>query len=166
MKTIKYTNLLRDEKLAVFGEGPWLDEPDKVQWQNKKTGLPCLAIRHQGLGHWCGYVGVPEGHPAFGKRYDDVDVSVHGGLTFADSCREEGPQSEAICHIPEPGETDKVWWLGFDCSHAWDISPRHLKMFPEFHGESLDQTYRTLQYTQRQAASLAVQLRAMEGREQ
>ena len=38
------------------------------------------------LGSWCGYVGVRGNHPAAGKDYDDLDVLVHGGLTYADYC--------------------------------------------------------------------------------
>jgi hypothetical protein len=25
--------------------------------------------------------------------------------------------------VPEPGETDNVWWFGFDCAHAQDYIP-------------------------------------------
>lgn len=31
---------------------------------------------------WCGYVMIPKGHKYFEKDYDEIDVSVHGGLTF------------------------------------------------------------------------------------
>ena len=30
-----------------------------------------------------GYVRIPEGHPYYEKTYDDIPVSVHGGLTFS-----------------------------------------------------------------------------------
>ena len=68
-------------------------------------GVDCLAIRHPTLGHWCGYVGVPAGHLAYGVAYDDVEVRVHGGLTFAGTWDDE--------------EGD-LWWLGFDCAHYGD----------------------------------------------
>ena len=29
------------------------------------------------------YVNVPESHPYYGKKYDDISIEVHGGLTFA-----------------------------------------------------------------------------------
>ncbi len=58
------------------------------------------------MGIACGYVGVPRGHPYFGKGCDDVDVQVHGGLTFAGYW--EDIDSE-------------IWWLGFDCGHAFDL---------------------------------------------
>jgi hypothetical protein len=47
-----------------------------------------------------GYVRVPEGHPWGGLDVDDIDVEVHGGLTYA----REG-------------------WIGFDTLHGWDFWP-------------------------------------------
>jgi hypothetical protein len=41
--------------------GDWMGEPDKAQWPDPSTGLPCLAVRNR-FGVWCGYVGVSPGH--------------------------------------------------------------------------------------------------------
>lgn len=102
--------------------GPWDDEPeDRVEWRH--AGFPCLLVRGP-MGAWCGYVGVPPGHLAHGKDYGDVNVDVHGGLTFARPCHEDGP----ICHVPAPGEPDEVWWLGFDCNHYTDVAPKMLAL--------------------------------------
>jgi hypothetical protein len=84
-------------------------------------GFPCL-IHRAPLGHWCGYVAVPPGHPWHGKDIwcssdDGIDAPVHGGLTYADKCSGE------ICHVAKPGEPDDVWWLGFDCAHSGDLCP-------------------------------------------
>ena len=130
-----------------------LHEPDKVQWIDEHTGMDCLAVRHHSGHNWCGYVGVPPEHPDHGKDYDSVDVEVHGGLTFADSCqhREDGL---GICHVPEDGRPDNVWWLGFDCAHSGDLCPGHSKHFPAWPGDR----YRTLKYVQRECKDLALQL--------
>ncbi len=111
---------------SEWGFGPWVGEPDRVEWRIPGTmhGLVCLAVRGPN-GSWCGYVGVPPGHPAHGQDYTTIesaaDLRVHGGLTFADKCQtHEGAQ---VCHVPEPGEPDNVWWLGFDCAHSGDYSP-------------------------------------------
>src|SRR5574337_715773 len=53
---------------STWGSGAWQDESDKVQWVDEATGLDCLMVRSLG-GHWCGYVGVAEGHPWFGLGY-------------------------------------------------------------------------------------------------
>ncbi len=82
MERIEY----RTKDKSGWGNGPWQNEPDKIQWMDEATGYPCLMVRPHGS--WCGYVGVPPTHPAFGKSYDDVNVSVHGGLTFASKCNE------------------------------------------------------------------------------
>lgn len=95
--------------------GPWINEPDRVEWRHR--GLPCLIVRNH-TGALCGYVAVPPGHPAHGAGYDSVNVDVHGGLTFANHC--DTSERALICHTPEPGEPDDVWWLGFDCAHYGD----------------------------------------------
>lgn len=110
---------------SEWGAGPWVGEPDRVEWRigGMLRGLVCLAVRGP-FGNWCGYVGVPPGHPAHGQHYgaDSIeDLHVHGGLTFAGPC-DVGEHAQ-ICHVPEPGEPDAVWWLGFDCGHGLDYSP-------------------------------------------
>ena len=101
--------------------GPWMSEPDKAQWV--AHGLDCLIVRGP-AGALCGYVGVPKSHEFFGKDYDAPDVDVHGGLTFANSCspHKEGDH-KGICHVEEGAANKTVWWLGFDCAHAYDICP-------------------------------------------
>src|SRR4051812_44340660 len=103
---------------STWGPGDWQDEPDKVQWQDEATGLPCLIVRGPS-GALCGYVGVAEGHPLFAKEYSSADVEVHGGLTFADFCQQTTNEARHVCHVPAPGEPDHVWWFGFDCAHSW-----------------------------------------------
>jgi hypothetical protein len=97
--------------------GPWDQEPDRVEWRH--AALPCLIVRSRTTGALCGYVGLPPGHPHHGAAYEDVDVFVHGGLTYSNAC------AGGICHLPQPGEPADVWWLGFDCAHADDLMPRH-----------------------------------------
>lgn len=158
-----------------WGKGPWDDEPDKAHWVDEATGLDCLAVRNLGGGFWCGYVGVPQGHPAYGKSYDDLgDVAVHGGLTYAAPCRGN------VCHVPEPGRPDTVWWLGFDCAHSGDFSPHSNSyvgdpILGQFYKEPYDhlvsgklgqvdwshEVYRTFEYVQEQCKALAAQLKEM-----
>lgn len=168
----KTWNTMAKEK-ASWGPGPWQDEPDKEQWQDEPTGFACL-IKRNPLGALCGYVGVPEGHPWHGSGYSpgyategDLspalrlldEVSVHGGLTYADSCQ-EGPEDKTICHVPGPGEPEPLWWFGFDCAHAWDVAPamaarERARGYPPISlGEDV---YRTRAYVKAECASLARQ---------
>lgn len=56
METIEY----RTADKSQWGEGPWTAEPDKRQWRDEATGLPCLIVRGP-HGAFCGYVGVAGG---------------------------------------------------------------------------------------------------------
>lgn len=152
METREYRTVDKSE----WKRGEWDDEPDKAQWQDEETGLPCLIVRGGG-GALCGYVGVSEGHPAYKQDYGGVDVEVHGGLTFSDMCADTDDESRHICHVPGPGEPDHVWWLGFDCAHLCDIAPAYDK-----EGRyGWDSQYRSIGYVRREVARLARQLAAM-----
>jgi hypothetical protein len=154
MKTIEYMNPKINK--VSWGEGPWFDEPDKKQWQDADTGLPCLAVRHGSSGHWCGYVGVTEGHKAFRVHYDSVNAYAHGGLTFSAPCDPAETRESGICHLPEPGESDHVWWLGFDCAHSSDYQPA-------MWGYSFctRDCYKSLEFVETECRDLAQQLHAM-----
>jgi hypothetical protein len=153
---------------ASWGPGPWQDEPDKRQWRDGATGLPCLIVRGPS-GALCGYVGVSKTHPAHGLDYSfwnyDADarpltpiqtaingLEVHGGLTYADGCQHGDDPARGICHIPAPGEPDDVWWFGFDCAHHGDASPANRRVAFEW------EVYRDLAYVTSEVAGLAKQL--------
>lgn len=152
-----------------WGDGPWVGEPDKVQWIDEATGLDCLAVRNVDVGgQWCGYVGIPDSHPMHGVDYNEVDslLSCHGGLTFSDSCHVGGDEASAICHVPEPGRPDNVWWLGFDCAHYLDICPLLVKKLADIRSfsstaPSQEQVYRDLDYIKGECRDLAAQLAAI-----
>lgn len=145
-----------------WAPGPWDGEPDRIEW--RAHGLPCLMVRHETSGHWCGYAAVPPGHPAHGKHYDAVDAEVHGGLTYAELC------AGHVCHVPHPGEPDNVWWLGFDCAHGHDAQPRvTMNAFRAILGDDpftgvvgIRREYRTVEYVKHETERLAEQLAAME----
>lgn len=160
MEYKEYTTI--DRAALGWPSGDWDGEPDKVQWQDAETGLPCLAKRHPRFGHWCGYVGVDAEHPLHGKDYDEVQMEIHGGITYAASCN-NGDEATGICHIPAAGEPEHFWWLGFDCAHAWDLSPYDMKRAEEGGIWSIGhhQQYRDLPYVKSECASLAKQLKEL-----
>lgn len=174
MKVREYRHTT-DAERAKWGEGPWLTEPDKIHWIDEATGLDCLMHRNSG-GAWCGYVGVVEGHPHFGIGYSgcslpvkceesfcdhaiDCAIDVHGGLTYADFCQvnpddEDRPES-GICHVAFDGRPERVWWLGFDCAHSWDVSPAYDFALDIGAGT---RSYRNRAYVEGQCRHLAAQL--------
>lgn len=151
---------------SEWGDGPWQTEPDKIQFADEVTGLPCLIIRSP-LGSLCGYVGVPEGHPLYGISYSrcslgkcdsycehspECMIKAHGGLTFSDFCQEGG----RICHVTET--PDKVFWFGFDCAHADDYCPAIVAMTPVLKKYRIHDIYRTVKYVKEQCRDIALQL--------
>lgn len=173
MQTKQYTTVDKSE----WPRGAWDEEPDKVQWQDPSTGLPCLIVRAS-AGVLCGYVGVPESHPWHGRTYSapigectaecteedhyghciDSRIRVHGGLTFSDACEPGAHEARGICHIPAPGEPDHVWWFGFDCGHHRDLSPGYARILPSL---MRDGEYRDLAYVRAEVTALAAQLAAV-----
>lgn len=105
-------------------------KPFKVEKEWEHAGLLCAVVQGREGSNRCGYVRVPPTHPEYNKAYMDVDVDVHGGLTFA----EVEPCSDH--------EDGVGYWFGFDCAHAGDASydpenlPKHqvdfLTRYPEF----------------------------------
>jgi len=64
----------------------------------------CSIRRNTSGGHLCGYVILTPDNDFFGKEYDDIPVSCHGGLTYASN---QGSN----------------WVIGFDCAHYDDLQP-------------------------------------------
>lgn len=155
---------------SSWERGPWDNEPDKAQWTDEASGLPCLMVRGP-VGALCGYVGVPLGHPWHGRDYDDCGkfdpkpddyepdwwIDVHGGLTFSAGCSHGSDPSRGICHIPEPGQPDNVWWLGFDCAHSGDYTGMKYEQEWRDRWPRTGDVYRDFAYVQRECASLAAQ---------
>lgn len=155
---------------AGWGDGPWNTEPDKMQWVDPVTDLDCLIVRNH-HGSLCGYVGCPPSHPWHGlDSFDDLwDINVHGGLTFSGACDEDAPEGHGICHVPEPGRPGDVWWLGFDCGHAWDVLPGmdafwrargELPLRERHPGLFMGETYKSVPYVVEEVLRLALQVRA------
>jgi len=112
----------------------WNEEPDLVEFE--AFGYKCEVRRHERFKHLCGYVTVPENHPAHDKTYWDLmDVEVHGGLTFSNLGKH-----------------------GFDCAHAGDYIPS----FPDSINELMqEEDYRDIGYVIRETFKLAKQFMEM-----
>ena len=99
--------------------------------------------------HLCGYVGIPKGHPLYGKDYwyiyDNTRLrpQVHGGLTYS---------REYLLTREKSG----LWWFGFDAAHAGDTSS--LDSIHEF------ETYKDMDYMIKETKKLARWLKRVERR--
>lgn len=169
-KIDRHNELCESAKKAACeagAHGEWNNEPNRLNW--KHAGLDCMLVRHFSSLHWCGYVGLRPGHPAFGKGYDEVesgvyeyekseyttpaifpDLSVHGGLTFSDKC------DDFVCHLTDDPK-DETWWLGFDCAHSGDFSPGHAKYGDTFRPLGFE-SYKTMEIVKLWTERLADQL--------
>lgn len=119
--------------------------------RGRVSGLDYLIVGLS-IGHRCGYVRLPEGHPWHDVSSEDEaldGVRVHGGVTFCG----ELDEAEGI-------------WLGFDCAHSDDardpslyddeyraIQAKH--PWPTF---GRKQTIRTTDYVRAECKHLAEQI--------
>jgi len=71
------------------------------EWEAYGFKCKVIFVRQS---HRCGYVGIPKGHVAYDKRYDELPIEVHGGLTYGEV------------------EEDGLKWFGFDCAHLEDAT--------------------------------------------
>ena len=125
---------------STWSEGPWMDEPDQIRWDDESTKLPCLIFRGE-LGQLNGYVGVQK-HPYYNLPYDDAKIEalqVHFGVNLAGTHSEYGD----------------IWWFGFDCAHYTDVIP---KLLASMKSSFPDAVYRDIEYVTKQCEQLAQQL--------
>lgn len=112
--------------------------PESVLAKGNHLGFE-WRVCENGNGHRCGYVEIPKGHPFYGKGYDESDLYVHGGITYADR-----------------GVGTNSWWLGFDCAHSGDAQDPSLpgyapSRFPAYG------VIRTTEYVQEECEGLCRQ---------
>lgn len=163
MKKIhKFTS---DQKLAWWGYGEWIEEPDEVIFEHE--GFKCRILRVTALdglsptqymfgGHLCGYIEIIEDHPWHGliDNYD-LDVEIHGGITFSNYCFEGH------------------FWIGFDCGHSFDIIPSMIALKKKIREDMLEkypwiptkipifqESYKNIDFCIQECKSLAEQAKA------
>jgi hypothetical protein len=94
-------------RIDWFSDGPWIHEDDREEFE--ASGLECVVQRDR-LGHWCGYVKLPTGHPWANKNPDQIRAQVYGGVKFVEAA---------------PGKEGK--WVGFACNEPGDLQPGMMK---------------------------------------
>lgn len=156
--------------------GVWDNEPDEESGEYK--GMKTFIKRRPG-GYLCGYVGIPEGHPWFGKDYNDqvkvpkaimerpIDVDKIGAINLLCAVGKSDAMKEGFLDIvlaidvhggltyaeknAPMEEPDGFWWFGFDCAHAGDLLPKY-----DWIGR--DGIYRDIDFVRQEIKSLADQL--------
>lgn len=109
----------------------------RKQFIHPESGYDCYIVLNGVGGHYCGYVRVPPEHACFGKDLNElVDITVHGGVTFAEAYQ-------------------GGWLIGFDCGHWCDYIPGYRCGRPE--------NYKELPYVEKELNRLADQLLARKG---
>jgi len=153
-------------KMNHLGYGEWIEEPDLVEFSYKDYECmvkrviekePYTPIEHYFGGHLCGYVLVPSDHPLHHKKYEEMGIDCHFGLTF--------------------GEVSNGHWIGFDCGHCIDFVPSiekfrnespelkslNQKMMENFkdifeNNVLFNRTYRNIEFCVKQCESIVDQL--------
>ncbi len=137
-------------------KGEWTTEPNRIEFTH--AGYSCLLSRNFSLLNWCGYVGISKSHPYY--QMDELDLNVHGGVTYSSLC------SEIICHFSD-NESEPLFWLGFDCAHCDDLVPKMLQ-FMDYPKHALlfgrSSNYKNVDYVMHEVKYLAEQLREIENR--
>ena len=71
--------------------------------------------------HPTAYVEVPKDHKYYLKNYDEIDIDVHGGLTYSDNYL-----------IVEGEKITNCWFIGWDYAHFGDFIGYELNYPMEF----------------------------------
>lgn len=149
----------------------WESEPNHWEGENM------VINRTETTGCLCGYVGIPESHPWYGKNYSDAvkvspsvmerefDIDRVGALNLL--CATDYGDDETMdmflavdvhgcltySNDSAPGKEseDDLWWFGFDCGHAGDYAP-------EMRSYSDNDVYRDFEYVKGECIALAKQL--------
>jgi hypothetical protein len=77
----------------------WKDKD--VVFEDNHKGYNVIIKNPINPPRFLGYVKVPKNHKYYGLPYNEIDIIVHGGLTFSE-------------------EIDNEWWIGWDYGHPGD----------------------------------------------
>ena len=148
-------------------EGPWRNEPDFVAWE--EGGTRFFLIRHEFMGHWMGFVGVPKDHGVvrvfeIARIYGLEGVVAIGYFESEEYLEGLGEAHDLISWIqssvdelvPGFGREGEPWWAGVDL--------RAISYHPGFQPPILDldkrHLYKDLDFAKGQLGKLAKLLRA------
>lgn len=72
--------------------------------------------------HPCAYIMIPQSNKYFKKDFEEIDIDVHGGLTYSNK------------YLPFESEKDdnKAWYIGWDYAHYGDYMGYEEKVPKDF----------------------------------
>lgn len=155
----------------------------RIESQGTAHGLSwaCLIMD---VGHRCGYVRIPDGHPLNGLGYaapapgadwkdlEEVKIGKRGVISLFCSSRDEAPRLDVMFDVHgsltfagglEHCGLAPGWWLGFDCNHAGDAQDRELmsgqyREMADRYGSCCGGVVRSREYVERECVNLAAQI--------
>lgn len=95
------------------------------------------------------YIRIPESHIVYGKHYDDIEINVHGGLTY----------SKDHLYV-ENEQRIEGWFIGWDYGHCGDYAGYYERM-----GIVSDEKKWTTEEIKREVTEACYQLNCLEGKE-
>lgn len=146
-----------------------------------QAGFPAIVIMTD-LGHRCGYVGVPEGHPLYGLSYSSETIALDPPSqnetlgkrspmlllklmgkdiwpTSPDAVFDvHGGITYSDGHVTKETKEMGLWWFGFDCAHAGDAPAPGYK-YAEIATWRMEGVHRTLEFCEAECESLAQQIK-------
>lgn len=89
--------------------------------------LKRLPNFHFEFGWGNGYILLPYNHPLYGIHYNDIQVNIHGGLTFSENFNSDNflrwTKNRKILGdvtLENYKKFDNYWIIGFDTNHSGD----------------------------------------------
>ena len=62
----------------------------KIEKDFVVDGFRCVVVGSY-MGHRCGYIAIPKDNELYGKDYNEINIDVHGGLTYSEYSRDNYP---------------------------------------------------------------------------
>lgn len=110
--------------------------------------FPYVIYENDSMRHLCGYLAVHKEHPWYGKDRYDLNIEVHGGVTF-------NAKTEDVDWLQSNTQIVDHWWIGFDCAHYMDLIPNIAEDYPQFHNHG--EIYRDRDYVYNELVKMTYQ---------
>ena len=101
----------------------------EIKWFVKESVFSYLESYSSDFGWGNGYVALPQGHPWYNVPYQEIDIDIHGGLTFGSII-----SGNLEYHFPN---CKGMYVIGFDTAHYGDNKYKWTKEMVEKEAQKL-----------------------------